>query len=317
MPRTKPLYIYPSKEEYKSLFDELLDIHTKIQTGSTDGIIEQVSELAKEVGGLKLSTSEVDKAITEEIDKAKGVYPSINDRFLALDKYDILKTLGALTTTREYEYKSGMIHREKVRGDLNFDVTYEYDSYENLIREVKKDLSGSVIGEKHYTYTEDGYVASVSGVNSDDIMFLSNALIDNEQNKRLENIEAIDIIELGKVLEGWQLVEVAKTVQELVTQVQHLMLNLPENIGYLIDTSEVFRRLDDIEMRLDANNVYYSFDVNSLTTIYAIPDDIAGKNFSVFMEGLLLEKDVDYKIEDNQITFFIPLIDDFTVSYKD
>lgn len=317
MPRTKPLYIYPSKETYNNLFDELLDIHKKIQTGSTDGIIEQISDLVKEVDGLKLSTSDTNTAIIDELDSAKGAYPSINDRFLAIDKYDILKAIRSLTTTREYEYLDGMVRKEKIRGDLNFDITYDYDSHENIIKETKTDLNGSVIGERNYTYTKDGYVASVTGKNIDDVMLVTNELIDNEQNLRLDTIEAMDIVSLGKVLDGLDVVEMSKTVQDLATQVQHLMLNLPENIGYLIDTSEVFRRLDAIEDRLDASSVYYTFDVSSSVSTYMIPDDVVGKKFGVFMEGLLLEKDVDYKIKENQITFLIPLIDDFTVSYKD
>lgn len=316
MPRTKPLYIYPSNEEYKNLLEELIDIHSKIQTGSTDGIREQVSKLVQEVGDLRSSTSDANTSIIGEIDKAKGTYPSIDDRFLALDKYDILKTIGSLSTTRDYEYKNGLISREKIRGDLNFDIVYQYDSYENIIKETKLGLDGAIIGEKIYTYTEDGYVASVNGTNADDVIMLSNALVDSEQNKRLNAIEAIDFVELGKVLDGWKLIEVAETVQELVTQVQHLMLNLPENIGYLINTSELIKRIEIIEERLDANKIYYSFDVVSAISTYDLPKEVKGKKFNVFMEGLLLEKDVDYLLNDLSITFLIPLIDGFTVSYN-
>lgn len=316
MPRTKPLYIYPSKEEYKSLLDELIDIHNKIQTGSTDGIREQVSKLVSEVDDLKSSTSDTNKAIEEEINKAKGPYTSINDRFLAIDQYDVLKTFDTLSTTRSYEYKDGLVTKEKVRGDLNFDIEYVYDSYSNVIKETRTDSQGMVIGEKTYTYSEDGSVSSVCGTNVDDIMVLSSSLIETEHDNRLKAIESIDFVELGKVLEGWELIEVAETVQELVTQVQHLTLNLPENIGYLINTSELIRRIEEIEERLESNKVYYTFDVTSNTNTYNLPEELKGKFFNVFIEGLLLERGVDYVLNDTSITFLIPLIDGFTVSYN-
>lgn len=317
MPRTKPLYIYPSDDRYKTLLDELIDIHSRIQEGSTDGIGDEISRLVKEVDDLKLSTSNADNAIISEINNAKGVYDNINDRFLALDKYNILHTINSLTTTREYEYKDGFIQKEKVRGDLNFDVSYIYDSYGNIIKETKVDLDGNLVSERNYTYTDEGDVLSSSGFNTDDIMILSNSIIDNDQNKRLDKLEAIDFVELSNALKGIDVINLSNTVRDLATQVQHLMLNLPENLGTLIDTSEIFKRLDAIELRLDSDRVYYTFDVNSSTLVYDIPSDLIDKKFSVFMEGLLLERDVDYKIENGKITFFIPLIDDFTVSYKD
>lgn len=318
MPRTKPLYIYPSSEVYKNLLEELVDIHSKIQTGDLSGITDQISKLVKEVDDLKESTSLADKEINEELDGAKGQFPSINDRFLALDQYDILKTIFNINTTREYEYNNnGQITKEIVRGDMNYDTHFVYDSYDNITSETKYDLDGVVISERKYTYTPDGNIATVVGKNTDEIMLLSNAIVDYEQNKRLEAIEAIDFVELGKVLDGWDLIGVAETVQELVTQVQHLMLHLPENLGYLIDTSEVFRRLDTIEQRLDANEIYHTFDVVTGTTTYSIPPNIADKKFAVFMEGLLLEKDVDFSIKGDSITFMIPLIDGFTVTFKD
>lgn len=317
MPRTKPLYIYPSNASYKTLLDELIDIHSRIQAGSMDGIGDEISRLVKEVDDLKLSTSNADNAIISEINNAKGVYDNINDRFLALDKYNILNSINSLTTTREYEYEDGFIQKEKVRGDLNFDVSYKYDSYGNIIKETKVDLEGNIISERNYAYTKEGDVLSSSGFNTDDIMILSNSLIDNEQNRRLDALESIDFVELGKLIGSINVMALSDTVQDLVTQVQHLMLNLPENIGSLIDTSEIFRRLEDIEHRLDVDSVYHTFDVSSSVSTYDIPIDIADKKFSVFMEGLLLERNVDYKIENGKITFFIPLIDDFTVSYKD
>lgn len=318
MPRTKPLYIHPSSEAYDNLLDELVDIHKKIQTGDMSGIRDQISDIVKEVEDLRQSTSLTDQEINKELSSAKGVYPSINDRFLSLDHYDILKNILNINTTRNYEYsQKGQIIKEIVRGDLNYDTTFVYDSYDNIINETKTDLSGNVISERNYTYTPDGNVSSVRGVNTDEIMLLSNALVDSEQDKRLEAIEAIDFVELGKTLDGWDLIGVAQTVQELVTQVQHLMLNLPENIGYLIDTSELYRRLDTIEQRLDANEIYYAFDVQTNVQKYNIPEHIIGKRFAVFMEGLLLERDVDYEINDNTIVFTIPLIDGFTVTFKD
>lgn len=318
MPRTKPVYIYPSSDTYSNLLDELIDIHKKIQTGDMSGIRDQISNLVKGVDDLKLSTSLADQEINKELLDARGVYPSINERFLSLDQYDILKTIFHINTTRSYEYSSkGQITKESVRGDLNYDTVYLYDSYDNIISETKTTPDGTIISEKKYTYTPDGNIATVTGTNTDEIMLLSNALIDSEQNKRLEAIEAIDFVELGKVLGGWNLIEVAKTVQELVTQVQHLMLNLPENIGYLINTSEIYRRLDTIEDRLDANEIYYAFDVTTNKQEYSIPADIVNKKFGVFMEGLLLEKDVDYQITNGMIVFNIPLIDDFTITLKD
>ena len=316
MPRTKPLYIHPSNETYKNLLEELIDIHSKISTGYTDGIREQISNLVKEVEELKNSTSNTDNAILEELKGAKGVYDTIDDRFLALDQYDILNHMQQVTTTKEYEYKDGLIWKEKVRGDFNYDAQYNYDSYGNIISEIKTDLNGVLISKKEYTYTEDGNVSSIKGFNTDDVMLLSNGLVDSEQDKRLDAIEAIDFVELGKVLDGWKLIEVAETVQELVTAVQHLMLHLPENIGYLIDTSEVFRRLDDIEKRIDESEIYYAFDVSSDKAIYNIPQEMVGKKFSVFMEGLLLEKDIDYVIKVDKVEFLLPLIDGFTVSFK-
>ena len=317
MPRTKPLYIYPAKEVYKNLHEELLDIHSRLASGSTDGIREQIDKLAQEVEELATSTSQSNLEINKELDDAKGVYPSINDRFLALDQYDILRTLQLITTTREFEYANGYIVKEKIRGDMNYDVSYYYDSYNNIIRETKALLDGTIISEKNYTYTPEGNVASISGVNTDDIMLVTNALVDSEQDKRLDAIEAIDFVELGKVLDGWDLIGVAKTVQNLVTQVEHLMLNLPENIGYLINTSEIMRRLESVEQRLDASEVYHAFDVVSTQTSYAIPVEIVDKKFGVYMEGLLLEKNEDYVIKNGVIEFLIPLIDGFTVTYKD
>lgn len=318
MPRTKPLYIYPSSNVYSNLLDELLDIHNKIQTGDTSGITDQITALAKEVDDLRLSTSLSAADVDEELKNARGTYPSINDRFLSLDQYDILNTIMNVNTTRAYEYSpKGQIIKEIVRGDMNYDTEFVYDSYDNIISETKTGLDGSIISEKKYTYTSDGNIATVKGTNTDEIMLLSNALIDSEQNKRLSALEAIDFVELGKVLDGWDLIGVAETVQDLVTQVQHLMLNLPENIGYLINTSEIYNRLDEIEQRLDANEIYYAFDVETNIQEYSIPEHIVNKKFGVFMEGLLLEKDMDYEIKGNTILFTIPLIDGFTVTFKD
>ena len=318
MPKIKPSNIRPSDAAYSNLAEELIDIRNKIKNGDASGIKSEITKLANEVGDLRKSTSDADSVINQELSTAKGPYSSINDRFLALDKYDILNTIGTVTTNRTYEYSNkGYITKESVRGDINYDTIYSYDSYDNVISKIKTDLNGNIVSEKYYTYDSNGNLASTTGTNTDDILLLSNALVDNDQNERLNQIEAIDFVELGKVLDGWDLIGVAETVQELVTQVQHLMLNLPENIGYLIDTSEVFRRIDTIEKRLDANEIYHAFDVSSSIPTYTIPDGIVGLKFGVFMEGLLLEKDVDYVITGNKITFNIPLIDGFTVTYKD
>lgn len=317
MPRTKPLYIYASLEKYKNLYEELIDIHNKIQEGSTDGISERLAELIIEVDELKASTSTTDNAILKELKEAKGGFSSIDERFLALDQYGILNTMNKISTTRNYEYKDGMVVKETVRGDVNFDIVYGYDSHENVIRETRYDLNGNIEGDRRYLYDSDGNIVTVISTNSDDIMTFTNALVDKEQNERLDKIEAIDFVELGRVLEGWNLIQVAETVQELVTQVQHLMLHLPENQGYLINTSEIIRRIEDIETRLDANEVYHAFDVVSTQTVYPIPENIVGKKFGVYMEGLLLEKGEDYVIEDGNIIFKIPLIDDFTITYRD
>lgn len=317
MPRTKPLYIYASSDKYNNLFEELVAIHEQIQKGSTDGITERLAELVKEVDELKASTSDIDNAVLNELKSAKGGFSSIDERFLALGQYDVINQMHKVSTTRNYEYKDGLVTKEIVRGDINYDIIYDYDSHENVIRETKYDLHGNVEGDKRYIYDDNENIVTVISSNADDIMTFTNALVDKEQNERLDKIESIDFVELGKVLDGWNLIQVAQTVQELVTQVQHLMLHLPENQGYLINTSELIRRIDDIEMRLDANQVYHSFDVVSTQSTYAIPDDIVGKNFGVYMEGLLLEKDIDYIIEGSSITFKIPLIDEFTITCRD
>lgn len=316
MPRTKPIYIYPSDSSYKNLLEELTDIHTRLNAGSVDDVRAALEALSKEVGRIDTTTSAADADIKKHIDDAKGVYDSIDDRFLALDQYDILNTLQRISTTKQYEYADGKVSKVQVRGDMNYDIEYGYDSYDRKIREIKKDLNGNIISEKYYDYDANGELTNVRGRNTDDVMMVSNSLITHELDERLKNIEAIDFVKLSQTMGEWDLIHVAKTVQELVTAVQHLMLNLPENIPYLIDTSEVFRRLDDIETRIDAAEVYRSFDVISTKQEYDIPDELVDKKFGVYMEGLLLEKGVDYVINDNKIKFLIPLIDDFTVSYK-
>jgi hypothetical protein len=315
----KPTYIDPVKADYANLGEEILDLHTK-QTAQETSIGDVKTEFVtvkQDVQSIKdLDLENINAPLLQELEDARGPYSSLSERFQYIDSFDILRILEKLSTSRTYEYDSeGYIVKEIVRGDLNYNVVYKYDSSRNITREERYDVNDVLLGYKDYTYDDIGQIRTVSGQNSEDIAIATNTLITDLLDARVKSLESIDFVKLAGQLQGSDVMSLLNSVQELLTRVQNLEMYLPGNENRLIEIGSVLDRLDAIEHRLDTNYITYTFDATSDVTEYDIPAEISS-NYVIYLEGVLLDEGDDYIMENGKIKFLIPLIDGFTVTCR-
>jgi hypothetical protein len=315
----RPTYIDPAKTGYANLREEILDLHSKseAQEAALQNTATEFEVIKQEMQDIKnLDLENINAPLVAELQDARGVFPTVNDRLNSMAAYNILNVLEKLTTNREYEYDSeGYIVKEIVRGDLNYDIVYHYDSQRNIKREERYDTNGVLLGYKDYTYDDLGQIKTISGENADDVALATNTHEMAELRIRLAALESIDFVNLANSIKGSDVKSLLNSIQEILTRVQNLEMYLPGNENRLIEIGSVLDRLDAIERRLNTNYVTYTFDVKSDVTEYTIPDNITG-NYAIYMEGILLDEGDDYIIESGKIKFLIPLIDDFTVTCR-
>lgn len=316
--RTKPSFIKPVKENYANLKEEILDLHNQAdKQDKSQSLLEQgFIEVKEKFEDIKYSVTNINADIIEEVTTARGLYPNLNDRLDKMSGYELLKKFETLTTSKTYTYDElDRITNVVVRGDVNFDILYIYDEDSNIKREERHDIDGNLIGYKDYTFDDVGQIITESGQNTDDVITATTSLITEELDKRLSIIEAIDFVKLATDISGYDVEYMFEILQEIKLRVQHVEMYLPENQGQLIELSSVFDRLETLEHRLNSDYVIYSFYVTTDKTKYSIPSTVPS-NASIYLEGLLLSNGDDYIIDNGNITFLIPLIDDFTITCK-
>lgn len=321
MKLTKTAYIAATKESYKNLREELLDLHEQIssKTSMDSSVSEKLEAAISSIDKLEIDYIEKERLLNDvllEFKHAQGAYPTLDDRFVSLGGAEVIKELDSITTKREYEYDArGNLIKETIRGDVNTDIIYSYDVSGNIYRMDKYNLQGELIAYKTFDYDKDGNIIRTDGLNTEEVVMASSSLFNREFSQRLRNIEDIDIITVANGIKEYNAKSMWEIMSDLSSRTQNLERNLPDAPTSLIGLTSLMERLSILERKIDDEFRFYEMQTTKGIQIYSVPVEVP-YNCQVHLEELKLNSGTDYILSDGKIKFFIEIIDEFRVKFK-
>lgn len=305
-------YIKPSVDTYTNLGEELKDLHKKSNDNNDNisAINSTIDTLTDSVNNAVESVKDSDAEVVE----ARGSCETLNDRLSNMELFKATQILERLSLQKQYDYNSnGDIQKEKIRGQLNYDIVYSYDDKGNIIREEFYDIENALLGSKQYEYDEHNNISKSTSVNGEILAIVTNSYITNDIDSRLKKIENIDFIKLAKVLSSDSATTLMETMQDLVARVATLEMMLPGNITNIGDLPYITNKIQELEDRLNSKSIY-EFTVDENKSEYYIPTNIPS-NSAVYIDGLQLDEE-DYTLSKDKISLNIQLIDGLTITIK-
>lgn len=302
-------YISPAKEGYEDLGVEILDLHK-----STDKNAEDINLIKESVKNIDTSSNSeiVNRIVNNEnnILGLQGDVANINETIESLSNNHINTGYENVSINKEYIYDvEGKVIKEIFTGDMNRYIIYNYNENDLVESEIIYE-NGIEIGRKVYKYNSNDDVYRVVSSNGDSVNIAVMDYAIKNVTKRLEQIESN--LKIGP---NSDIDKIYKILQDMGVQIEIVTSLLPENITSLVDIPRLLDRMDMLEEKVNRQHIKFKFTIIGGKETYVIPKEVT-EDTSIFLEGLLLDYGDDYIIENETITFNIPLIDGFEVQCK-